>query len=499
MKKNDFTVIDAVLKMQESSTLEFKAAYNKEQIARVICSFLNNQGGQVVVGVDETGQLLGVSGAEGKVAELSQFLVNEIVPEAAISVALETRNKKSILIINVWKGTKQPYIFQGTVYFRRGSSTTPASTQQLAALIHQDTGQSKRWETQKAIEAEVDDIDLAEVAECIGEASASGRETNIPQDPLQFLSKYGLYKSGDFNNAAILLFGKNPVRLFPQARVRLSVFKSDKTGEMLLYDRLFEKNLFQTVNHITEFFDLAYGVSSSFKQLSWKREDKMAFPRLAIREAILNALIHRDYSSHSSSVAINIYPEKLQISSYGKLPPGLTVSALSKDHLSVPTNPDIAHVFFLRKWIEKIGIGTLKMIAHCKDGGFEIPSWKVSGTSVTVTFPGISVPFDYSEGITEGLTEGLNNLIQEYQREGITEGLSGGITQGVRDSLLEIIKLLTRQKSLRASEISDELKTPYKTIERHIKLLKTLNAIKYIGSKRAGGYQLSEFWNSQSL
>lgn len=236
---------------------------------------------------------------------------------------------------------------------------------------------------------------------------------------------------------------------------------------------------------------MAYGVSSSFKSTDWKRNDKLGFPRLATREAILNAIIHRDYSSYSSSVAINIYPDKLQITSYGKLPKGITVKSLSEDHLSVPVNPDIAHIFFLRKWIEKIGISTVKMIAQCKEQGFEVPVWRTTGNAVTVTFPGISVPFDYNEGISEGISEGLNSLIADYYNGGINEGTSKGITDSLKESMLEIINLLIKNKSLRASEIAERLNKPYKTIERHLKILKDINAITYKGSKRAGGYEVT--------
>ena len=271
------------------------------------------------------------------------------------------------------------------------------------------------------------------------------------------------------------------------------VFKTDKSGEEILYDKIFDKNLFQSINQITDFFDLAFGVSSSFKSTDWKRQDKLGFPRLAVREAILNAFIHRDYSSYSSSIAINIYPDKLQITSYGKLPKGVTIKSLSQDHLSIPVNPDIAHIFFLRKWIEKIGIGTVKMIAQCKEQGFKVPVWKVNENAVTVTFPDISVPFDYSEGISEGLSEGLNKLISDYYNKGISEGTSKGITDSLKNSMLAIIEILIKNKSLRASEIAKKLNKPYKTIERHIKILKDINAITYEGSKKAGGYQISKW------
>ena len=493
MKKDDVTYIDSLLLKKESATLEFKATYNKEQAGIIICSFLNGKGGQLVVGVNDNQQIKGVSNAETLAKEISRYLIKEIIPEPVVSVDIQKVNNKKVIIVSVWQGTNQPYIFKGNVFYRKEDISIKANSKQLAELIHGNQNRNQRWESKTAIEVEIDDIDLNEVNVCIKEASSTGRDSKIPDNPLLFLSKYGLYKNGDFTNACVVLFGKEPVRYFPQVRVRLSVFKTDKSGGKIIYDKIFDKNLFQSINQITDFFDLAFGVSSSFKSTDWKRQDKLGFPRLAVREALLNAFIHRDYSSYSSSIAINIYPDKLQIASYGKLPKGVTIKSLSQDHLSIPVNPDIAHIFFLRKWIEKIGIGTVKMIAQCKIQGFKIPVWSVKGNAVTVTFPDVSVPFDYSEGITEGITEGLNKLLSDYYNEGITEGTSKGITDSLKESRLEIIELLIKGENMRASEIAEKLSKPYKTIEWHIKILKEINAITYEGSKRAGGYRVSKW------
>ncbi|MFY8189002.1 MAG: ATP-binding protein [Flavobacterium sp.] len=184
-------------------------------------------------------------------------------------------------------------------------------------------------------------------------------------------------------------------------------------------------------------------------------------------------------------MAVNIYPDKLQISSFGSLPKGITVKSLTEDHLSIPVNPTIAHIFFLRNWIEKIGIGTMKMIANCKELGFKAPVWIVKDNTVSVTFPDLIVPFNYDEGITEGITEGIESLINAIETEGISEGISKGITDTVKESFNEIITLIIKEKSIRASEIAEKLNRPYKTIERHIKTLKELGAIEYEGSKRA--------------
>lgn len=489
MKTDGANYIKDLLQKHESTTLEFKARFDKNEVGKVICSFLNRDGGQLVLGTEENQKVIGIEDAEKLASEIQNFLTAEIVPEPAVSVDVQTVEKKNLLVVTVWQGTNQPYIFKGGVYYRIGSSTVQADSKQLASLIHKEQEHNQRWETKSAIEVDLEDIDLNEVLDCIKEANKAGREQSLPDNPLLFLSKFGLYKNGDFTNAAVILFGKNPVSFFPQVRVRLSVFKTDKTGEKILYDKIFDGNLFKSIRQITEFFDLAYGVSSSFQSDNWQRTDKPSFPRYAIREAITNAFIHRDYSSFSSSIAINIYPNILQINSYGSLPKGISIKSLSEDHLSVPVNPDIAHILFLRNWIEKIGIGTVKMIANCAEHGFAPPFWKVKDNTVTVTFPDVVVPFNYSEGISEGISEGLNILIAKA----IDEGISKGISEGIKDVYLKVIEILIKKDSLKVSQIAEEIDKPAKTIERYVSFLKEIGAIEYEGSKKAGGYKVTDY------
>lgn len=488
MSNKDNNYIEDLLAKKESATLEFKKFATKETVAEVLCSFLNRDGGQLIIGAEEGRRIVGFKDAEEISKHIQSYVVSSIIPEPAVSFDIQYADEKSIVVFTVWKGINQPYIYNGSVYLRTGNETRKSSSQELAEIIHKSSLNNQRWETKPAIEVEIDDIDLSEVKKCISDVNKTGRETDVPNDPLQFLSKYNMYKNGDFTNAAVILFGNNPVAFYPQVRVRLTVFQSDKTGDKILYDKLFDDNLFKSIEQITDFFDLAFGVTSSFNKSDWKRKDKLKFPRLAIREALLNAFIHRDYSSFSSSIAINIYPDRLEINSYGSLPEGISVTSLSEDHLSIPVNPAIAHIFFLRNWIEKIGIGTVKMIANCEELGFKAPQWKVLDNTVSVVFPDVVIPFKHSEGINEGINEGITLLLNESKNEGINEGLS----EGLKDSLIEILNLINIEESIRASNITDILDKPYKTIERHIKLLKDIGAIEYKGSKRTGGYQITE-------
>lgn len=490
--KESFDYIKSLLKRRNSQSIEFMDSIEYAKIGRIICSFLNAKGGKLVIGVNRNKEAIVIKDVNNSVAVLKSMLINKIIPSPSINVEVESFNGIDFIVISVWQGSRQPYIFNGTVYYRIGSHTRKATSLQLAELLHGREEKEERWEIKPAIGVEIEDIDLDEVKKCIQEIIQTDRMKDIPEDPLSFMSKLGFYQNGDFTNASVVLFAKDPIRFFPQCSIRLSVYSSDKTGDNIVYDKFFEKNLFQSVDQITEFFDLAYGISSSFNSNEWQRSDRLKYPRLAIREALLNAFIHRDYSSFSASFTIDIYPTKLVISNNGRLPEGITIEDLSRDHLPQPFNPDIARVCFLRRWIDKIGRGTIKMIEQCNDLGFDIPVWTVTSSTVTVTFPGLTIPFNYSEGISEGLSEGLNSLLSK----GKSEGLNEGISEGLKEDLIEIVKLLIKGRSMRITEISNKLNKPQKTLERHMKYLREAGAVDYRGSKRTGGYEISaEFLN----
>ena len=127
-------------------------------------------------------------------------------------------------------------------------------------------------------------------------------------------------------------------------------------------------------------------VAAKFIPGQMRREDKPGYPFFALREGLLNALMHRDYAAFTGGVAVNIYPDRLEIWNSGKLPSGLTIADLKRDHPSLPPNPDIAQVVYLRGLIEKVGRGTEKIIHDCREAGLPPPVWKEAPTGITLTF-----------------------------------------------------------------------------------------------------------------
>lgn len=370
----------------ESRHLEFKETVQQESVAKTVCGFLNADGGRILIGISETKDVIGITITEKEILDLETFLLRNILPDAPISVSKEIVDDKNILSIDVPNGSQKPYIFKNSIFLRVGPITQQASPKDISTLIQRRQQAEIRWERQSVLGADLDDLDQEEISRTILIMNETGRGFNQANDLIDFLSRYGLHQNGNISNAAIVLFGKEPAKFLPQCRVRITMFNTGKTDSSFEFDRLLEGNLFKNVAELQNILTNNIGIKSEFTESSWQRRDTFEYPIQALREGILNALIHRDYSNVSGSVLIGIYPDKLEISNYGELPIEYKVNDLRSNHLSLPRNPDIAHIAFLRGLIEKLGRGTLKIIEECKKAGLSDPKWQSKSGITTLTF-----------------------------------------------------------------------------------------------------------------
>lgn len=475
---NSVQLIKELLKQQENEQLEFMEAVRKDVIGKTICSFLNNNGGQLLVGVTPKKQPKHILNA-GKVSkELEQYLVNEIVPEAAIMVSVEVVDKKDLILIKVWGGSKQPYVFGGTIYYRKGDETVQASSKEISELIHNRQKTEIHWERQPALGVDLEDLDMEEIQLTMDRAMADSKIKEAKKEPIDFLSYYGLYQNGYFTNAAVILFAKKPFRFLPQARVRIAYLQEGKGGAKYFDDQLLEGNLFKNIDAIQQFFDRHLALTRSFDKKDWQRKDNYLFPMSALREGVMNALVHRDYSNSSGSVSILLYPDRLEITNVGKLP--LPLVALKRNHLSMPVNPDIAHITFLRGYIEKIGRGTLKILDACKEAGLKMPVWSTDSNSVKLIF------FSKVKLQTPG------GSVDETAIRQLINAVSKDVTEVVRRRLVRIIEIIHAKPGIKIKDLINELDVAERTVKDNLKLLSDTGLIIYEGSKKAGGYYASK-------
>ncbi len=405
MKLEDF---QEVIAKGESENVEFKTGSTPpETIAKVVCAFLNSGGGRVMLGIGDRGQLLGVANAKATARQLQNRLVNLISPRALWTVEHIHVDKRDIVIVEVPEGMDKPYVAGGAIYLRSGKDVVPASRNKISVLIQKGAGTSQRWERQMAMGADRVDLDEKLIRETVRMAVKSKRWQGSSNNTDTFLHGLGLIADGGVTNAALVLFGKRPSQLLPQARIRLLVMPKGKTGDRYALDKSFDSCLLRVADEISATLSLhAGGIESRFSAESWQRDDRQIYPMTALREGVMNALVHRDYSS-SGSITISILPDSLQISNPGGLPEGLKPADLKRDHPSVPRNPDIAHVCFLRGLIEKVGRGTQRIVEDCREARLHDPKWQSSSLETTLTF------FAPAAGFTQTLAEDLNDRQQQ--------------------------------------------------------------------------------------
>ncbi len=495
-------LIEDIISEGEGEQLEFKESIRKEEIAKVLCSFLNNKGGRILVGVSGTGAVKGIANAAKHLEQLKIYILKAIVPESPITISIEYVRSKEILMLKVFGGSKQPYVFDGGIYYRQKDRTVKATSKQIAELIHGRQQSEQHWERKPAIGVELDDLDKKLILSTIRESRDNHRGNYTGENITDFLSQYGLFQNGSFTNACVVLFAKHPARYIPQIRVRLTEYSEGKTDRALLRDEIFEDNLFLIRDRLEQYVN-GLGVRSIFADNKWKRID-FKFPEKALQEGIINALMHRDYSSPSSTVSISVYPDSFVISNSGHLPDGMKVGELKKDHRSHPVNPDITHIVFLRGLIDKLGRGTIKLVEDCRNSGLKDPVWKDSIDGVSLTFSGpkaLSVKRSESVGVNVGVNGGLsaevNVGVNKLIDDGVNEGLTDELNKAIREEIAKIIQSVVENEGIKTIDIATKRGKSTRTIERYLKLAKALNIIEFEGAPKTGGYYLTKVGRSK--
>ena len=467
-------IIDNLLMQNESEQLEFKAHLDENSIARNVTAMLNGRGGTILIGVNEEKNVVGVS-TDIDAKNLLYLLMNKIRPSAPIDVQSVEYETKRVILISVWEGAQKPYLYDGTIYQKIGAEGSIATPESVSKMLADRKESDYNWERMSILSAEIEDLDMAEVRKTMDECNRlkGGRM----QDEEEFLMNEGLLRNGNLTNACILLYAKNPVRFIPHAGIRLSVYSSDSPAD-LIDTHVFDGCIFRNVDAIFQFIDMTY--SKSVKVEGLYRTEKWNYPMIAVREGVMNAIVHRDYNAVNGFMNILIFPKRMEITCYGKPLVNLTENLMSAGY-SVLRNPDIAHHCYYRHLIEMMGTGIPRMIQDSKTNGFDLPEFTVDNDIVKVTFPNII-------HLREGNNE--NDDLKHYF-EGIVEGITEGKRNDIKPKLVIILCVLHEHPGLRTNAIGERTNIPTKSIERYMDLLKKAGVVYYSGGKNTGGYYLS--------
>ena len=424
----DGSFIAELIQQKENTQIEFVGDYKLSQIMKVICSFLNTQGGWVLVGFDGK-EFKNISeDIEQKVSELKSLIVDQIFPQPLVDVRCEQYKSQTILLINVIKGSRQPYSFEKKYFVRTGKLTQEATADEISLLLRTSNEYASTWEKQTAIDATLEDLVHKEIEITINEANKIGRGKSLPNDISGFLNYFQLVDMSLIRNGSVVLFGKDPIKFISQCQIRITVMPYGKTGSRFDDTVLIEDNLFAAFNRIQEYFTRNLPMISEFKHDRWDRINREKYPMEALDEAILNAMVHRDYADIAGDITINIFSDKIEIINSGEIPSDIiTGKSTIKEHHSVLRNPTIAHMFYLRGKIEKLGRGLSLIKDRFIEYGLKVPEWTSQNGYTKLTLYGFSKPIDVNDRMLTFLKN--CKVGEEFSREDFESFFEGSISE----------------------------------------------------------------------
>jgi len=295
--------------------------------------------------------------------QISQSTDPRIIPELEeIKV-----DGKTVIAVKIKENPIKPISTKGKCLKRVDSSNRAMSAQEVAQMHLHSTGMS--WDKYPAKDAKLSDIDIEKVKRYIKKAKETGRKKiGDDEEPMPVLEKMKLITQGQPTWAAILLFSKETNKFISQAAIHCGRFKK---GNIVIDDRMIVGTIFEQIDEAMDF--IRKNINVEFVMTGKPQRDQIwDYPLEALREALINAVCHRDYTIFSN-IEVRIYDDKLIIRSPGFLPYGITLEELYKPHSSTLRNKGLAEVLYDTELIERWGSGIEKIQQHCHDANLPKP------------------------------------------------------------------------------------------------------------------------------
>ena len=349
--------------MPETQNIEYKSSWHEDYL-KWICGFANAQGGKIYIGKDDNGKIVGVDDYKKLMDEIPNKIKNLMGITAEVNL-LQDSDKNFIEIIV--QSYSVPISLRGRYYYRSGSVKQELTGAALNEFLLKRAGLT--WDEVVEPRAIFADIDEEAFRMYLQMAKEKGRMPDIAGlTTEQIFEKLRLTENGQLKRAAIIMFGKDPVRFYPGAFVKIGRFGKSDTD--LRFQEVEEGNLIVLLRNVLEQLNHKFLIRPiEFEGMY--RIEKHEYPVPAVREMLLNALIHRTYMG--SFVQIRVYDDKISIWNDGKLPEGIDLEKLKQPHSSKPRNLIIADVCFKGGLIDAWGRGTVKIIETCLEVGLPEP------------------------------------------------------------------------------------------------------------------------------
>jgi len=363
--------------MSETQNIEYKSSWRDEYL-KWICGFANANGGTIFIGKDDAGNVVGISDSK----RLMEEIPNKIKDTLGILVDVNLhKTKQGEFIEIVVEPYPYPVNYKGQYHVRSGSTKQELKGAALDKFLLQKKG--KRWDGVPVPKVSVKDLKQETFEFFRKRAFKSQRiDEDSLTDSNEHLIENLQLKEGEYHKrAAILLFHSNPETFVTGAYIKIGYFQSD--DDLKFQDEI-HGNLFEQIEKIMDLLFTKY-IKAEISYEGINRVEKFEYPKEAVREALLNAIAHKDYSG-GVPIQISVYSDKIIFWNEGQLPENWTVKTLLEKHASRPYNPDIANALFRSGYIESWGRGTIKIIKECKQTGIPEPVFSYDSSDISVEF-----------------------------------------------------------------------------------------------------------------
>lgn len=446
---------------KEKQNIEWKETW-KEDYLKWICGFANAQGGKIYIGKNDDGTVTGITNAK----KLLEDIPNKVrdVLGIIVDVNLYSEENKDYLEI-VTLPSSYPVNYKGEYHYRSGSTKQLLKSAALTQFLFEKTGIT--WDSIPLDNLSADDFwrDSFDIFRKQAILSKRMDEKDLNMTNEQLLDSLGLIKDGKILRAGMMLFHQNPEKWINGSYIKIGFFESD--SEISYMDEIHGSLISQADKVIDLIFTKYLKANISYEGVT--RIETYPFPKAAIREAVYNAIVHKNYATQIP-IQISIYKDKLYISNDCILPSGWTVETLMGKHRSKPFNPNIANGFFRAGFIETWGRGIEKICEACKNYGTTLPEYTVYPEDIMIKFEALNTAKNIAKNIAKNTANSSKNKIEEN-------------TPIVLEFLRQYPK--TTQKN-----IIENLNISKRTLERIISLLKEDGYIERVGNNRSGYWKV---------
>jgi ATP-dependent DNA helicase RecG len=375
-----------LISVGENESLEFKESLRlKEEICQAVSAFSNANGGSILIGVSDDGTIIGVEIGRNTLEELANYIKRNTDPAIFPSVKTFDTGRKKIVVIEVKESSEKPVFFKNHAYKRVGKTNQRISSGELRKLA-KESGERVYWDEGVCEEAKLGDIDEEKVKfylEKRQEIRGVKKPEKMNLKTLLLNIKAVKEVNGEIKvtNAGVLFFVENPQRFILQSQLRLARFAGNELTRDFL-DRLdCSGAIWEQIEQAEDFIRKNIRLFGFRTGFSFGRIDKLEYPMKAIREGVINALIHRNYYEPADT-RVMIFDDRIEIVNPGSFPEGVT----PEKPRHIPVNPALCQLMYDVGFIEKYGTGIYMIKELCEEYGIPLPEYEISEVETKLVF-----------------------------------------------------------------------------------------------------------------